>query len=99
MKIAAAAHGELPGQQVKQGRSQAIQVAARIGLRGILGLLGSHEVRRTETGTLERQVGLFFLPKDPGEPKVEQLDDAVLGQEEIRRLEIAMNDAAAVGIC
>ncbi|GAC1599523.1 MAG: hypothetical protein NVS4B10_10770 [Myxococcales bacterium] len=74
------------------------EIAAAIGPLAA-DLLGRHVSDAADDGSSERG-GRFrrrALDDQPGDPEVEDLESAVGGDEEILRLEIAMNDARVMG--
>ena len=59
-----------------------------------LDLLGSHVVRRAQELPLHGQIGSV----QPGDAEIGDLDLAVLSDEDVRRLDIPVNDSPGVGI-
>jgi len=85
-----------PRQQFVQDRPQGVHVGGGAGRVGRLaGLLGGHVARRPDRGAGPRDAGLAVEP--PGEAEVADLRRAVGGQENVRRLQVAVDDAALVG--
>ena len=94
------------GEQEIERRSEAVDIAADIGLAGVLGLFGRDEVRSTHDRTSRRQVAACFdrvgirqrLGREGSKSKVENLDRAIFRDHQVMRLDITMHHAAFVGM-
>jgi hypothetical protein len=84
------------GHQVVEGRSQGVDVAAGIGVLGVDGLLVGHVVRGAEALAGGGQVAGIIDPL--GQAQIDQLTDAGAGDEDVVRLDVAVHDAARVGV-
>ncbi len=94
----AAAHERgLAGQQGVEDRAQAVDVGRR-GERSLLapGLLGRHVRRRSHGIARVRQVALGLDP--PGQAEVGDVGLAPLVDQDVRRLQVAVQDAPLVGV-
>ena len=89
-----AAKRRLPGQHFVEHDPERPDVAPRVGVEP-LGLLRGHIGDRAERRPLHRQTERVF---ELGKPEVENLD-AVVRQDEIARLDVAMNDTLRVRFC
>ena len=86
-----------PGQELVEDASQRIDVGARADLLDLpLGLLGRHVAGRAQDRARLGLPGVVFEPLH--QPEVADLGLAACGQEDVGRLQIAMDDAAAVGV-
>ncbi len=96
----------LPGQDLEQDRAQRIDVGRSVGRGGVAQLLGRHVPRSAEHVTRLRlalarcEIGdareIVGFVEHAREPPVEHVDLAVLAEHDVRGLEVAMDDAAAV---
>ena len=77
------------GDELEQHRAEGIEIGARVG--GLSSrLLGGNVLRSAAIEAARLVVGLDWLR----EPEVENLDAMFLGQQDIRRLDVPMHDAA-----
>ncbi len=90
-----ALEGVMPGQQLIHHRAQGKYVA--LAVEGMFAcLLRRHVKRRPD---ISRELRLHDVAAiDHGDAEVSQLDVAVLGQQDVARLDVAMNDALAMGV-
>ena len=83
-------------QRLVQNRPQRVDVRGRSDrVRQAQGLLGGHVVRRAQRDAASGQPRPIVQP--PGQPEVGDLGGAVGGQEDVARLQVAVNDTAVVG--
>ena len=92
-------NGELPGEQLEEDRAEGIKIAPGIGeaspvLEGLEVLGGHVRQRAADQGGrgVRSQLGVG------GQVEVEQERLAVVAQQDVGRLEVAMEDAALVGV-
>ena len=89
----------LPGDQVIEHDAQRVDVGARVDAVAA-NLLGRHRVRRAEPGADDGQPALARVGvQQLGDAEVQQLDHALaadLGDEDVARLEVAVDDAEIV---
>ena len=80
----AMAEGRPPGQQVVERAAQAVKVGGCGDMRRVLLLLRRHIVDGAQGAAAPRQIKAFMaVCSQPGQPKVEDLDDAVACQQEV----------------
>ena len=96
--VAVGAEGAGVGEELVEHEPDREHVAAMIGDARV-DLLGRHVVRRPHDGADARQFLLAgALLADPRDAEVENLDDAVGVDLDVRRLHVAMDDAGAVRV-
>ena len=92
-----AAERQLAGQQLVEDDAEAVDVAAGVDpVRLAAGLLGAHVGRRAQHLAVEghrRLVGLAL-----GQAEVHQVRPAVVVEHDVRRLDVAVDDAVVVGV-
>jgi hypothetical protein len=88
-----ALEGLLAGQDLVEDDAEREDVGAVVDVAG-LDLLGSHVVRRPQQLSLHRQV----RGVEPGDAEVGDLDLVVGGDQDVRRLDVAMDHAPRVGV-
>ena len=94
-----AAEQRLPRQQEVEGAAQGIDVGTVVGTPGVQRLLGSHVVHGAENASGLRQVvGGFVGRLEAGDPQVKYLDGAVVVEDQVRRLDVAVDDALGMGV-
>ena len=101
LAVALAPEGDLAGQHLEQDDPQRIDIGAVIDLHLPLALFGGHVVRRAHHGTGARLVRHLLLGLGQlGQPEVQDLDEVRIAtpgdQENVFRLEIAVDDAVVV---
>ncbi len=82
------------GQKHVQHAAKAIEIAAGID-RPTLGLLGGHEFRRSQHAAHPRETRVAEQVRDA---EVGKLQHPFLGQQQVARLDVAMDHAAVVGV-
>jgi len=98
--------GDLAGEEVIHGAAEAVLIGATIDVAAVFGLLRGDVIVGAETILSEDHgegefVLIFFaaiFPIDKSEAEVEQLDRPVLFDEDVGRLDIAMDHAAFVSV-
>ena len=88
------AEGQLAGHHLVEGGAQRVDVAAGVGVLGVAELLGGHEVRCTQTAAGLGQVEVGVGRLDQAE--VGELGDAVGRDEDVVRLDVAMDQPLLV---
>ena len=85
----------LARQHVEDGAAQRVEIAAHVHVAGITGLLWTDIIKCTQRHAALGQpaVGLAFEP--PRQPHVDQLGPPLRGQDDVRRLDVAVNHPAA----
>ena len=89
----AAKHGP-PSHQRVHHRAQTVQIGPRVH-RPPVGLLGGHVFRRPQHVAGAREPA---VAEEPGDAEIGELDAAVGRQQQIARLDVAVDDAAIVGV-
>ncbi len=92
-----AGKGLLPGQQLVHDEADREDVAAMIGGPSHR-LLGRHVVRRTQHRAGPRQAARRGISDDARETEVEDLENAVRRQHQVRRLDVAVDDPHLVRV-
>ena len=90
---AVALEGPPPGQHLEHHDAERVDVRP-LGRRLATGLLGAHVLDRPQGRPGQRHLG---LGDRPGDPEVGHLDPAVLGEEDVPGLDVAMDDPPGVG--
>jgi hypothetical protein len=87
-------------EQAIEGTTKAIDIAAGIGIVGVRRLLGGHVVDRAHhrAGVGKLMIGGVGRAVESGQAHVENLDHALVIEQEVGRLDVAMDDATAVSI-
>ena len=86
-----------PGEHLVEDRAQGVDVGGGGDVRGrAAGLLGGHVAGRPHDVARPRQAGLAL--HQLGQAEVGDLRDALLGQHDVGRLEVAMDDPVLVGV-
>ena len=97
---AALVERRVAGEHVEEGAAQRVDVAADVGRTGVVGLFGRDVIDGADRGAVAGNAGLALLDV-AGQTEVGQLQErlAVLpGNEEVGRLDIAVDDALAVRV-
>src|SRR4051812_32379433 len=86
-----------PRQQIIGQHAHTVDIAAGIELRDGGSLLRRHERRRPDHTACLRQASIVFPQADLNKAEVKQLDEvpdaALLSDDDVRRLDVAMDDA------
>ena len=82
------------GQHVEQRAAQRVQVAANVHVAGISGLLGTDVVERAQRHAALGQSVVAAALEPPGQAHVDQLGAALRRQDDVRRLDVAMDDTS-----
>ena len=88
----------LAGQHVIERAAQGIDVAAGVGLARLQRLLGRNVVEGPQRHARLRQVGIAAPLQIARQPHIDELRPAIRRDDDVRRLDIAMHDAARVGV-
>ncbi len=83
----------LPGERVEERAAEAEHVGPRVHRVRVAGLLRGHVPDRAE---LRAGAGDLVLARQPGQPEVEQLRLPVRGDEDVRRLDVAVDEVEPV---
>lgn len=89
-----ALEGSRPGQHLKEGDPHRVDIGTSVERLG-KDLFGGHIQEGADGHT---DLGLALAADDLGDPEVCEFDDAIFADEEIGRLEVAVDDAAFVGV-
>ena len=82
------------GQHVEQGASQRVQVAANVHVARVSGLLGTDVVEGPQRHPTLRQPAVAPAFEPPRQSHVDQLGSALRRQDDIRWLDVSMDDAS-----
>ena len=91
---AAALEGGAEGEQLVEGRAQAVEVGPAVD-RADPGLLGAHVARGAEQAVV---LGQARVGEPSGEPEVGDPDEPAAVDQEVRRLDVAVDHAPVVGV-
>ena len=88
----------MSGQQVEPRRSQRIEVAADVGGFAVASLFRSHVIDGADGRAGARDVGLHRFINRASQAHVGELHGAVLGDHQVRGLDVAMDDLLFVSV-
>ena len=84
----------LPREHLKQGAAQRVQITANIDVAGIAGLLGTDIIKCSQGHPALGQPVIGIALEPTGQAHIHELGSSLRREDDIRRLDIAVDDAA-----
>ncbi len=88
----------MPREQKVQRAAQGVDVGAVIEVRGFQGLLGGHVIDRPEARFARCRPAGFVAAAQAGQAKVENLDHPSVVHQQVRGLDVAVDEVSGVGM-